>query len=615
MSSHLRKAKSVSQFFSFVLTCHLFLLIGFINSSPPENPIKCSSKNNSNCTVTNSLGVFPDRAICKVSNAIYPRTEQELIAAVAMASMNKIKVKVATRYSHSLPKLVCPDESPNGNLLISTMNLNRTLSIDNSTMIMTVESGVLLRDVISKAAKVGLALPASPYWWGLTIGGMISTGAHGSTLWGNGSYVHDYVIGLRIVTPASPEEGYAKVRVLDNNHPDIKAAKLSLGVLGVISQVTLKLQPLFKRSLTIVREDDSDLATRAATFGKEHEFGDITWYPYQRRALYRLDDRVSINKSGNGLNDFTGFRSTLTPALAVVRVSEETQEATGDANGKCISARVTTFALRITGFGYTNDGNLFTGYPIVGYQNRLQASGSCIDSSSDNLITACAWDPRIKGNFYHQTAVNLPLSKVKNFIEDVQKLRDLLPEAFCGLELGNGILMRYIKGSNVYLGTEEDSIDFDITYYRSKNGSTPRLFEDILEEVEQIAVFKYGGIPHWGKNRNLGFIGAINKYKHAAEFLKVKESYDPTGVFSSKWTNQILGLDQSGVTIVKDGCALEGLCICSEDIHCAPKKGYVCRPGRLYTSARVCTDINRVDTADISITTLVEEEDLGFSDM
>ncbi|KAI3989774.1 hypothetical protein MKX01_040744 [Papaver californicum] len=505
MSSYLGNSK---KFFSFVLTCHLFLLLGVIHSSPPENPIKCSSRNNSNCTITNSLGVFPDRAICKVSNAIYPKTEQELIAAVAMASMNKTKVKVATRYSHSLPKLVCPDESPNGKLLISTMNLTRTLSIDNSTMIMTVESGVLLRDV--NAAKVGLALPASPYWWGLTIGGMISTGAHGSTLWGNGSC-------------------YAKVRVLDNNHPDIKAAKLSLGVLGVISQRDHRRGALPLGLPAVFRQTNDSRHIN-------NQFGEITWYPYQRMALYRLDNRVSLNKSGNGLNDFTGFRSTLTPAFAVVRVSEETQEATGDANGKCISARVTTFALRIS-------------YPIVGYQNRLQASGSCIDSTSDNLITSCAWDPRIKGNFYHQTA------------------------------LGNAILMRYIKGSNVYLGTEEDSIDFDITYYRSKIGSTPRLFQDILEEVEQIAVFKYGGIPHWGKNRNLGFTGAINKYKHAAEFLKVKESYDPAGVFSSKWTNQILGLDQSGVTIVKDGCALEGLRICSQDIHCEPKKGYVCRPG------------------------------------
>ncbi|KAI3865782.1 hypothetical protein MKW92_045140 [Papaver armeniacum] len=612
MSSYFGKSKSVSQFFSFVLTCHLFLLFGMIHSSPPENPIKCSSPSNSNCTVTNSLGEFSDRTICKVSNAIYPRTEQELVAAVAMASMNSTKVKVATRYSHSQTKLVCPDENPKGNMLISTMYLNRTLSIDSSTMVMTVEPGVLLRDVISEAAKVGLALPVSPYWWGLTIGGMISTGAHGSSLWGNGSYVHDYVVGLRIITPASPDEGYAKVRVLDNNHPDIKAAKLSLGVLGVISQVTLQLQPLFKRSITIVRENDSDLATRATTFGKEHEFADITWYPYQRRALYRLDDRVSSNISGNGLNDYIGFRPTLTLALAVVRGSEETQEATGDVVGKCISARVTTFALRISRFGFTNDGNLFTGYPIVGYQNRLQASGSCIDGSSDALITSCPWDPRVKGTFYHQTAVNLPLSKVKNFVEDVQKLRDLVPQAFCSLELGSGVLMRYIKGSTAYLGATEDSMDFDFTYYRSKNGSTPRLFEDILEEIEQIAVFKYGGIPHWGKNRNVGFIGAISKYKQAAEFLKVKESYDPSGVFSSKWTNQILGLDPRGVTIVKDGCALEGLCICSQDIHCAPQKGYLCRPGRLYTSARVCTDINRVVT---DITPVLEEEDLGFSDM
>ncbi|KAI3870590.1 hypothetical protein MKW92_037070 [Papaver armeniacum] len=589
MSRYLEKSVSVCRS-GFALACHLFLLIGITNCAPPENPIKCSSNGN-NCTITNSVGDFPDRAVCKVSKATYPQTEQEVISAVAMASMKNYKVKAATRYSHSQPKMVCPDESQNGSLLISTMYLNRILSVDNSAMTMTVESGVLLRDLTNEAAKVGLALPSSPYWWGLTIGGMISTGAHGSTMWG-GSYVHDYVIGLRIVTPASPDEGYAKVRVLDNNHPDLKAAKLSLGVLGIISQITLKLQPLFKRSITIVGGTDSNLATRATTFGKEHEFGDITWFPYQGTVLYRLDDRISSNAPGNGLNDFIGFRSLLIPASESIRSSEDSQEATGNAYGKCISARGMTSTLRNTGFGFTNDGNLFTGYPIVGYQNRLQASGSCLDSSLlGSLITACVWDPRIKGTFIYNTAVNLPLSKVKNFIEDVQKLRDLVPQAFCGLELGNGILMRYVKCSDAYLGTPEDSLDFDLTYYRSRSALTPRLFEDIIEEVEQMAVFKYGGIPHWGKNRNVGFIGVIEKFKHANEFLKVKDSYDPSGVFSSKWTDQILGLDQSGVTIVKDGCALDGLCICSDDIHCAPEKGYVCRPGRIYTDARVCTHI------------------------
>lgn len=269
-------------------------------------------------------------------------------------------------------------------------------------------------------------------------------------------------------------------------------------------------------------------------------------------------------------------------------VKEESHEATNNARGKCTDSKTTASVLMTAAYGMTNNGILFTGYPVVGNHNRLQSSGTCLDSLEDWRLSACPWDPRVKGEFFHQTTFSIGLSNVKNFIQDVQKLRDLVPDALCGVELYNGILMRYVKASEAYLAKQEDGLDFDITYYRSHDPMAPRLHEDILEEIEQMALYKYGGSPHWGKNRNIVFDGAIKKYSKIRAFLKVKQAYDPSGLFSSEWTDQVLGI-QGRPIIIKEGCALEGLCICSEDLHCAPKKGYYCRPGKVYKDARVCT--------------------------
>ncbi|XAR62919.1 L-gulonolactone oxidase [Bertholletia excelsa] len=482
----------------------------------------------SNYTITNSYGAFPDRSVCRVSQVVYPATEQELISAVATATTRKMKMKVITRFSHSIPKLVWPEGGYG--LLVSTKFLNQTVEIDTLSMMMT--------PCLTRL-----------YWWGLTVGGVLGIGAHGST-----PAVHDYVGQFRIVTPARPKEGYAVGRTLADGDPELDTARVSLGVLGVLSQVTLRLQPLFKRSISYVLKDDLDL-------------GD--------QVVYRIDDSVSTHVSGNGLHDFSGFRPTPSLALAIFRSSEETQELTEDAAGKCVSRKLTTSTPRDFAYGLTNDAVVFTGHPVVGYHNRLQSSGPYLHSLEDALLTGCPWDPRVKGIFFHQTAFSIAFSHVKSFIHDIQKLVQQELQSLFGLDLYNGILMR-------------DTVEFDFSYYRSKDPLKLRLYEYIMEDIEQIGLLKYGGAPHWGKNRNLAFDGAVHKYEKARELLKVKSKFDPSGLFSSEWTDLVPGL-KGGVEVVKEGCAIEGLCVRSKDLHCAPSRSYYCRPGNVYPDARVCT--------------------------
>ncbi|GLJ37131.1 hypothetical protein SUGI_0752930 [Cryptomeria japonica] len=109
---------------------------------------------------TNSYGAFPDRSIHKAAQAVFPSTEEELLAFVANAVKKQQKIRVVTKHSHSIPKLVCLVGETG--LVISSSDLNHVVSVYESYMRMSVESATGLRDLIDSAAEHGLGLPHSP---------------------------------------------------------------------------------------------------------------------------------------------------------------------------------------------------------------------------------------------------------------------------------------------------------------------------------------------------------------------------------------------------------------------------------------------------------------------
>ncbi|OMO91065.1 hypothetical protein COLO4_18675 [Corchorus olitorius] len=479
-----------------------------VQAIPPRAPVQCDAS--TICTLYNSYGAWGDRKDCHVKTVKYPTTEEELRSAVAYANKNKLKVKVVSKFSHTIPKLACP--STDNSLLISTSKYDSHIEIDSANLAVTADAGVGLRQLIDKVEEAGLSLVAAPYWEGVSVAGLISTGAHGSSWWGKGGAVHDHVIGLSLIVPATESEGFAKVIQIGPKDQLLNAAKVSLGTLGVISKVKLSLEPKFKRSITYNFTDDSLIETKFIEHGKKYEFGDIAWYPSKHTAVYRYDSRVSMDTPGDGINDFLGFQANEILISESVRATEKAFESTKSVNGKCTLAATTLGYKKLIANGLKNNGQIFTGYPVVGRQGKMQTSGSCLYSPAMRIDSSCAWDPRIKGLFFYESTAIFSITKFGDFIKDVKKLRDINPNNFCGIDLYNGILIRFIKASQAYLGQSEDSVVVDFNYYRSDNASTPRLNQDIMEEIEQMAFFKYGAKPHWAKNRNLAFLNVQNKY-------------------------------------------------------------------------------------------------------
>ncbi|XP_058074291.1 L-gulonolactone oxidase 3 [Magnolia sinica] len=564
----------------------LILAIGFTplvtRAIPPQPPVLCNEKA---CLVSNSYGVWGDRKECRVSGIVYPTTEEELRVAVAQANQKKQKVKVVTGFGHNIPKLTCPASPSDSAVVISTSRYNSIIDVNTKDRTVTVDSGVGLRDLINRVEEAGLSLVPSPYWEGVSIGGIVSTGSHGSSWWGKGGAVHDHVVGLSLVVPSGASDGYAKVIRINGPDPLFNVARVSLGLLGVISKIKLSLEPGFKRSITNSFKDDAGLEDEFLAHAQKHEFADITWYPSQHQAVYRNDDRVPLNSSGDGINDFLGFQSTFILVTSGVRASEKALESSRNVKGKCAMAATTGGYKKLVANGLKNNNIIFTGYPVVGRQGRMQTSGSCQHSPATTITSSCAWDPRFKGLRFYETTAIFPASKFRDFIKDVKKLRDFQPDNFCGVDIYNGFLIRFIKASGAYLGQSEDSVVVDFNYYRADEPLTPRLNQDVWEEVEQIAFFKYRAKPHWAKNRNLAFLGVQQKYCNFSKFITAKKQLDPQGMFSSDWSDEIL----LGREITKgDGCAMEGQCICSEDRHCNPDKQYLCKQGLVYAEARVC---------------------------
>lgn len=122
--------------------------------------------------------------------------------------------------------------------VIESQYLTRFINFNETTGLLTVESGMSMADILAFGFARGWYLPVVPGTRWVTIGGAIASDIHGKNHWQNGSLA-EHIQAFEILTP---QLGQLTCSLSENT--DLFHATLGgMGLTGFITQVTVQLQP------------------------------------------------------------------------------------------------------------------------------------------------------------------------------------------------------------------------------------------------------------------------------------------------------------------------------------------------------------------------------------
>lgn len=171
---------------------------------------------------------------------------QEVLSYAADSALSVIPAGSGTKLGVGNP----PDKV---DLILSTSRLDQVLEYEPGDLTVTVEAGIRLAALQAKLAEHGQYLPLDPpYADRCTIGGITATNASGPSRFRYGS-ARDRVLGMRVVQSSGTVIKSGGKVVKNVAGYDLNKLYLgSFGTLGVITEVSLKLQPLPEIERTIL---------------------------------------------------------------------------------------------------------------------------------------------------------------------------------------------------------------------------------------------------------------------------------------------------------------------------------------------------------------------------
>lgn len=419
---------------------------------------------------------------CRPQEYVQPGSEDELAAVVRTATTRGGRIRVIGA-GHSWSAAAMSDD-----VLVNLDRLNKVLDVDHERHQVTVEAGIRLYQLTERLDEHGLAMSNLGSISEQSVAGAISTATHGTGIeFGN---LSSQVLVVRLITA----DGSA--RDVRNTDTDLlRAARVSLGCLGVITQVTIQCEPRF-----LLEENSGPMPFEEAleklpdvVAGNEH--AKLWWIPHTDLAQIYRYNRTDRPPTGR------------TPALWW----DQSKFSLWTYNGLLRAGRIAPAMI-----------------PTI---NRLVASNigrvrRRVDRS-DRIFNVPSAVPR-----HREMEYAIPVERA---VTAIRGTRERIERS--GVRVNFLVEARFVAGDDSYLSPTQGRPVCQLGAYMAETADLSAYY-DLFETW----MLEMGGRPHWGKEFFLRHHELAELYPEMPRFKAIREELDPHQAFVNDYVRRVLGV-------------------------------------------------------------------------
>jgi L-gulono-1,4-lactone dehydrogenase len=408
----------------------------------------------------------------------HPKSAREVVGAVRRAAEAGRAVRAAGA-GHSFSPCV-----PTDGTLVRLDRLDRILDADAGTGLVKVEAGITLSALNAGLEARGLALPNLGDIDAQSLAGALATGTHGT--------------GARLQNLSAQVEalelvhGAGERRTLTRDDGDLlRAARVGLGSLGIVTAVTLRCVPAFR-----LRGVDTTLPLEEVLDGLDervdaHDHFEFWTFPHSPLALTRTNDRTDAPVSAPGR-----ARAWLHDVLLDNHALE---------------------LLSRTGRRFPR------AIPRINRLAAAAASGRERVDASHRIFAS----PRLVR--FDEMEYAIPREHAAEAVRGAREILERHPVNF-------PVELRFVAADDALLSPAHgrDTAYVAVHVFQGMAGEPP------FREVEKLMA-GWGGRPHWGKRSFLAARELETRYPAWDAFAAARAELDAEGRFENPWTRRVLG--------------------------------------------------------------------------